>query len=304
MKFEYHTTIPLYNRETKKYEEEIVYNTKLKKFLYDTKFGKIVNHIIAARKRVSWFYGLLQKKEKSKKEIVPYINKYNLNVDEFEKAVHEFKDFNDFFKRKLKSSARPICPKKDSFISPADGRLYTAKIDEDLLVPVKGIKFPIKELLKSDQIVDEYKNGLCLIFRLVPYDYHRFCYIDEGTHSEVKKLKGLYHVSSPTSFILRKFPVYHGNYREYCILNTRNFDEVVHMEIGAMTVGKVKQNHFSGTSFKKGDEKGYFEYGASTIILLVKPGIIDLDNDIKEASLQGIESMVRYGSTIGKKIEK
>jgi phosphatidylserine decarboxylase len=54
----------------------------------------------------------------------------------------------------------------------------------------------------------------------------------------------------------------------------------------------------------RGEEKGYFEFGGSTIIVIFKPSVARVDADILEYSRQGIETLVKYGSAIGKREEK
>ena len=66
-----------------------------------------------------------------------------------------------------------------------------------------------------------------------------------------------------------------------------------------MGVGRIVNNHQVYT-YKKGEEKGYFEFGGSTIVLLVKKNIINVDKDILENSSEGIETIVKYGEGIGK----
>ena len=51
--------------------------------------------------------------------------------------------------------------------------------------------------------------------------------------------------------------------------------------------------------FKKGEEKGYFEFGGSTIVVLVKKDVIVIDEDIYNNSLENIETNVKYGERIG-----
>ena len=82
------------------------------------------------------------------------------------------------------------------------------------------------------------------------------------------------------------------------MLKTRNFGTMIQIEVGALLVGKI-QNH-PVTEFKKGDEKGYFELGGSTIILLTQSNIA-VDEDILENSRKGIETKVHYSERIGVK---
>lgn len=64
-------------------------------------------------------------------------------------------------------------------------------------------------------------------------------------------------------------------------------------------VGKIV-NH-SKTSFQKGEEKGYFEFGGSTIVMLLKANIIDIDEDIIKNSMTHDETRVLMGEKIGVK---
>ena len=96
--------------------------------------------------------------------------------------------------------------------------------------------------------------------------------------------------------------VFHTNSREYTTLYTENFGEIIEVEVGALLVGKITNNK-SITNFNKGDEKGYFEFGGSTIILFVKKEKIVIDKDILENSKQGKETIVSCGEKIGAKYE-
>ena len=67
------------------------------------------------------------------------------------------------------------------------------------------------------------------------------------------------------------------------------------IEVGALLIGRIV-NHEADV-FKKGQEKGYFEPGGSTIILLT--GDIEVDEDIARQSAMGTETKVRYGERVG-----
>ena len=90
------------------------------------------------------------------------------------------------------------------------------------------------------------------------------------------------------------------NSRVYTTLHTENFGDVIHVEVGATLVGRIRNR--VATEFNRGDEKGYFEFGGSTIVLLIKKGVVELDEDIVRNSQNGNETQVKIGSKIGKKI--
>ena len=79
-------------------------------------------------------------------------------------------------------------------------------------------------------------------------------------------------------------------------METEEFGKMCFIEVGAILVGKIVDG--GKTSFRKGDEKGYFEIGGSTIVVLIRDGI-KIDEDIMEQSRMGIETTVRYGERIG-----
>ena len=186
---------------------------------------------------------------------------------------------------------------KTAFISPCDSKLSVYTISDDLTLYIKDSYYTIDTIIDK-KILKEYKEGYALVFRLSPTDYHRYCYIDSGYQEKNNKIKGILHTVQPIA--LKRYNFYKTNTREWTILHTNNFDEVVHIEIGAMAIGKIKNEH-ENYIFKKGEEKGYFEFGGSTIVLLVKKGIINIDEDILENSKNNIETYVKYGEKIGKK---
>ena len=52
---------------------------------------------------------------------------------------------------------------------------------------------------------------------------------------------------------------------------------------------------------KRGEEKGHFEFGGSTIVLLVKKGILVVDDDILKNTSEDVETLVECGMQIGRK---
>jgi phosphatidylserine decarboxylase len=74
----------------------------------------------------------------------------------------------------------------------------------------------------------------------------------------------------------------------------------VQTEVGALLIGKIKNNKKS--TFRKNEEKGYFEFGGSTIVVLINKDI-EFDEDIAKMNEQGIEIQVRAGERIGIKKE-
>ena len=85
-------------------------------------------------------------------------------------------------------------------------------------------------------------------------------------------------------------------------MHTENFGDVVQIEVGALLVGRIR-NNTTNKSFNKGNEKGYFEYGGSTIILLIEKDKVLIDEDILSNSKEYVETQVKIGEKIGRKVE-
>ena len=167
-------------------------------------------------------------------------------------------------------------------------------IDENLKIDVKYSTYTLEELLNKKLDINIYKNGYCLIFRLSVDDYHRFVFPDDGKYVKRYHVKGELHTVRP---IASKYRVFSRNTREISLLQTENLGDIIQIEVGALLVGKIQNKEVK--HFKKLEEKGYFEYGGSTIILLLRNNV-QIDEDIKENSQKGIETKVKIGERIGK----
>jgi phosphatidylserine decarboxylase len=92
------------------------------------------------------------------------------------------------------------------------------------------------------------------------------------------------------------------NKREWSVFHSDNFGDVLYVEVGATCVGSIIQTYEPGRRVNKGDEKGYFKFGGSTVILFFEPDKIKIDNDIIEQTNLGYETYVLMGEKIGEKI--
>lgn len=261
------------------------------KFLYETKFGGFVLRFITARwisKVTGWFLN-----RKISCALISGYAKRN-KIDRSLYIDEKYGCFNDFFTRRIRPELREVSP--DGFVSPCDGKLSVYRIDETNKFPVKGYEYTVEELLKNGQIAEKYKGGLCLVFRLCVDDYHRYIYIDNGTKGDNTFIKGELHTVQPIALENRK--VFVKNCREYSVLDTEHFGSVTQVEVGAMMVGKIKNLH-GAHSFARGEEKGMFEFGGSTIVLLVEKDRVSLDEEFFENTALGRETLVKCGEKIG-----
>lgn len=266
--------------------------------LYGTLWGRMLLKPLTAP-FVSKAAGLFLSSGLSCFLIDPFIRKNRIDMSQFEKR--RYKSYNDFFSRRLCPGARPLDHKPRHLISPCDSRLTVLKITPKSHFTLKQTRYSTESLLKDQRLAREYAGGYALIFRLCVDDYHRYCYVADGEKTANVRIPGILHTVNPIANDY--YPIYKENSREYSILRTREFGDILMMEVGALLVGKIV-NHHGRAKVRRGEEKGYFQFGGSTVVLLLKAGTVKIDADIMENSRQGIETRVRYGEKIGEKISE
>ena len=257
------------------------------KFLYSTVLGRCVLKVLICPS-VSKLVGILLNTPISKPLIKRYVKKYDIDLGE-----RKFKSFNDFFKRENK--IEKISKNFKEFISTAESRITCYDIDESLIIDVKKSQYSVQELIQDKELAKKYFGGLCVIYRLIPSDYHRYIFVDSGIQKKIKYIKGKLHTVSPISH--DKYKVFSENSREVSLLKTDNFGDILQIEVGALCVGKI--NNHSINKFKKYDEKGYFEFGGSTIIQLIEKDKVILNDQIRKNTVNNIETKVTIGDVIG-----
>ncbi len=265
-------------------------------FLYNTIFGRVILSILT-RPVISKICGAFMDSRASKFLISPFVRANAIDLSQF--YSDNFKCFNDCFARRIKPGKRPVDADPSSFVSPCDGLLSVYEIEDDTVLPVKQSKYSIPRLLHSRKLARHYSGGYCLVYRLCVDNYHRYIYFDNGVKGENHFINGKLHTVQPIA--LEKTPVFTENCREFTVMRTSNFGTAIQVEVGAMLVGKIK-NHHGRHVFKRGEEKGCFLYGGSTIILLIEKNRIVIDDKILKASAEGIETPVVLGETIGRSL--
>lgn len=260
------------------------------RFLYQTLPGRIVLKVLT-RPFFSKAAGAYLDSRLSRWMVPLFIKRHGIDMEGFEK---KYRSFNSFFTRKRRVEEIDITP--EHFISPCDGFLSVYSISEEQTYQIKHVEYRLEELLKSRRLAKRYAGGTCLIFRLTPQDYHRYCYVSDGVVRRSRTVPGKLHCVRPIA--CGAFPVYAQNSREYTELKTQRFGAIIQMEIGAMLVGKICNYPRDGQVFQ-GEEKGYFEFGGSTILLLVEKGKLELCGDAAENIGTGLETRIRLGELVG-----
>lgn len=269
---------------------------KLLEKLYGNTAGRVLLKIITLPV-VSKLVGAFMDSPLSVPLIEPFIRRNNIDMTQFQDV--RFKSYNAFFTRRIRPETRPVDLNASSLISPCDSKLTAYRIGAKSIFNIKGSKYRVSDMLRDTFLARRYIGGYCLIFRLCVDDYHRYCFIDNGTCSGSVSIAGELHTVNPIA--LRHFNIYKRNSREYTVLRTENFGDVIQMEVGAMLVGRICNDKTSG-EFCKGEEKGRFEFGGSTVVLLFEPDRIAVDDDILRNSANNTETVVKYGEKIGKAI--
>ena len=293
--------IKVYNRQTQSVEIENTYKQDSLYFLYKTDLGRALSSSVFNKHLISKLYGRLVKSRQSISLIQKFIKHYDIDISEIKQPIASFRCFNDFFVRELKENARPIDENPEHLISPADSRLCVFDLAVKSNLPVKGYWYSIETLIKDKKLAKEYADGWCFIYRLAPADYHRYCYIDNGSQEKVKRLRGVLHSVNPIAMSAVK-NLLSRNYRELTVLHTENFGKVLHLEVGALLVGKIVQRDNGAHDFQKGEEKGWFEYGGSTIIQIFKKNCVIPDADILEQTQNKTETLVKFGEKTGSRV--
>jgi len=284
--------IKVYDREKKDFYVEDEYGKESLELLYNTLRGRILLKLFFSNRLYSKMVGMFEKSIFSRKKVKKFIEDYNIPLKEYEKD--KFKSFDDFFIRKKNKKYLEVDMDKDTLIAPCDGKVQMFKIDDALRLKVKGSMYNLAELLEDKKIVNRYRGGTCLVYRLSVDDYHRYCYIDKGKPLLYREIKGKLHTVRP---IAKRYNVFARNQREYMVANTENIGEIIYMEVGAIQIGKI--NNFKVRKFEKGQEKGYFSHGASTIVIILQEDMVKIDDDIVEMSRKNIETKVKYGQKVG-----
>ena len=283
------------DRRTGEKVVESVMGDKALKFAYETLLGRTLWPVLFGSKAISAFMGRRYDSPKSKKDIAALASIPGCQPDEAEKPVSEYASFNEFFTRRLKPGARPV---GEGVVSPADGRLMLyLGADADRPFPLKGATRNLREVFGPAGAPEVAAGAYDIaVVRLAPVDYHRFHFpCDCRTPDPVQVMPGKYHSVNPIALV--RYPdVYADNERQVLRCETA-FGPLWMVDVGAFGVGTIVQT-YSGEAHAKGDEKGYFKFGGSTVILVAVANALAFDADLVANSAAGLETRIRCGERI------
>ena len=266
---------------------------KLLSFLYTNILGRMLLKPLI-QPQVSKLAGRYLSSALSKWLIPKFLERNEIDMDIYEEC--DYSSFNDFFTRKIKPDCRPVPEDLDVLISPCDCLATVYPIQENTTFSIKNTEYTLRSLLRSPRLAKRFRGGYAYVLRLTVEDYHRYLYSVSGKQSKNYHIDGTFHTVNPIANDY--LPIYKENTREYTVIRSKEFGDVLQMEVGALLVGKIS-NHKQSTVVTRGEEKGFFEYGGSTIVVLTQKGRVTPRSDLLTNSKNGYETKVLQAHPLG-----
>ncbi|MSS73967.1 MAG: phosphatidylserine decarboxylase [Candidatus Latescibacteria bacterium] len=296
------TSEPLYRcRRTGEIVRERFHLEPLQRWFYGTSSGFRVFETVFNHRAFCWLIARWMDHPVSRRKIGPFIARHRIDVEEMEFPPDRYGSFNAFFARRLKPGARPFSPDPDALCAPVDGKaLVFPSLAAGVRIPVKGGAVSVASLLASETLARRYEGGSAVVLRLAFYDYHRFHFPDGGQAGPARKIPGRYYHVNPVA-LARVPDLLARNTRAVTELTSAHFGTVACVEIGAFLNASIVQTYAPGP-VARGQEKGFFQFGGSTVVLLFEPGAVVFDDDLVRDSAQGLEVHVQAGSQVGRRV--
>jgi len=221
---------------------------------------------------------------------------YGIDLDEAEKPLEDYADFDELFTRRLRPGARPIADEPGGIVSPADGIVVECGLaTEGKLIQAKGTLFDLTELLSDEEIAARLVGGAYLITYLSPKDYHR-------VHSPVAgRVIGWRHIpgslfSVGAKSVASEPGLFVRNERFVTLIEMEGGGLCAVVMVAAIGVGHVTVSYdeevathrprFSRAAIhhrryddpkpiRRGEELGIFHLGSTTIVVF-EPGRVEL----------------------------
>jgi phosphatidylserine decarboxylase len=281
------------HRESGELRTEPVYGERALRLLYETWWGRMLLHTFIKRDWFSHLSGLLKRSPISRREISGFIHRYHIDDTESEFPTAAYRSLDAFFARKLKPGSRPIDRDPLHLVAPAEGRVLAFSEVPRGRLDIKGCTVDIDDLVGG---LSGFRPGAVFVIRLAPCDYHRFHFPADGQASSSARIGQGLHSVHPIA-LTAGAPSFR-NKRMVSMLSDTHCGRMMQVEVGALTIGSIVQTYERGP-VTKGEEKGFFHFGGSTVILLAEPGKVVPDEDLLDSTAQGLETLVKVGTRIG-----
>ncbi|WP_293573508.1 archaetidylserine decarboxylase [Phaeobacter sp.] len=283
------------DRETGETFEEVVLGEKWIRWAYQNASAKPVEKLLFRSSLVSRLMGTWFDSRLSRGKISAVVEQLSIDMSEATQPTDLYNSFNDFFARNLRPEARPFDADPQQIVSPADGRvLVFPELSEDVFVPVKGHPMSIRTMLPN--LAERFIGGALAIVRLCPADYHRYHFPASGRITAAQDLPGALHSVNPIA--LGAGPdVFGENKRSWTLVENDMIGGYAFVEVGAFGVGSIINTTTQG-AVEKMQEKGYFKFGGSTVVVVFEPGKIQFAEDLLSNSAMGRETLVKVGQPL------
>lgn len=265
---------------------------------YNSRLGRTLTRWILAQRVVSGFCGWLARRSWTRHLIAPFARRMRVEPSSNGRA-RTYACFNDFFVRELEGPPHMNSAGPSICLSPAEGKVLVLRnVEPRETFRVKRSIFNLEKLLGEGRLSERFAGGTVVLCRLALSDYHHFHFPVAGCPRPALAIPGKLYAGGPyannwlTSF-------YAENFRMVTLIDSDLFGTVAQVEIGAFTVGSIRQCYVPGRHVERGERKGYFELGGSTVVLVFGAGVIEIDKDLRRHSSQEIETRVRVGESIG-----
>lgn len=273
---------------------------RLLPWLYTSPIGRRVRPLLLESRRVHELVDWYADTPMSRRHIDYAVRTYDIDLDEVEVPDRGFASFNDFFTRKLKPGARLTDPDPDVVVSPADGQLFVLPaLRRDTELVVKGVAFELRQLLANDGDAAIFDGGSAGIFRLYARDCHRIYFPCSGVVHAPRRIAGHYYAVTP--FPGNDISHFARNQRVVTRFDSDAFGPIAFVDIGGFCISSIVSTATPGSHVEKGDEKSYFRYGGSTLVMLATRGALHYESRFVAASASGAEIPVKIGERVARR---
>lgn len=195
----------------------------------------------------------------------------DMNLDEAEKSIQDYRTFHDVFVRRLKPASRTVDPDPRAIISPVDGQVIAfGPITSGSLIQAKGIYYRAQTLIGDDQDLGCFEEGSFITLYLSPKDYHRIHCPSDGRIQDAQIIGGRLFPVTPT-LVQNMSGLYLLNERLVVHLDTPPFGRSIVVCVAAAGVGTISASFSdTGALMNKGDELAAFHLGSTVIVLFEK----------------------------------
>lgn len=225
---------------------------------------------------------------------------FSVDVGEAEHSFDGYRNFREFFTRRLRAGARTVAPGERVVASPVDAVVAAAGESEGgRLVQCKGRDYSLAALLDDAQLARAFEGGAYATLYLAPRDYHRIHAPLAGAIDGYRYIPGrLFPVNGVA---VKSVPnLFCVNERLITFLSTP-VGQVAVVKVGATCVGRIRAayddvvtnaglgpkrwRYAQPIPIEKGAELGVFEMG-STVILLFEPKRVRLSSGLPGARVR------------------